>query len=79
MARHYCGWTPNGVEERFKTHLAGNGAKLVKAVVEAGDKVEVARVWECEDWRIAREQERRMKRTHHLESYCPVCRKNARC
>ena len=77
-AQHYCGYTPNGVEQRLQTHLAGNGAKLVKAVVEAGRKVEVARVWEEDDWKAARARERRMKNTHHLPRYCPICRKNGR-
>jgi len=75
-AQHYCGWTPNGVDDRLALHLSGNGSKLVKAVVATGMSVMVARVWEHEDWQTARQQERRMKNTHHLPSYCPVCRKN---
>ena len=74
-ARHYCGWTPNGVEQRLATHLSGNGAKLVKAVVANGSAVVVARIWECSNWQEARQQERRMKNTHNLPSYCPVCRR----
>ena len=72
-AKHYCGWTPNGVEQRLKIHLSGNGAKLVKATVENGSQVEVVRVWEEKDWEAARARERRMKNTHHLPSYCPIC------
>jgi len=73
-AQHYCGWTSNGVEQRLATHLAGNGSKLVKAVVANGSEVAVARVWDHDGWQTARQRERRMKNTHHLPSYCPVCR-----
>lgn len=73
-AQHYCGWTLNGIEQRLAVHLSGHGAKLVKAVVANGSAVVVARSWECGGWREARQQERRMKNTHNLPSYCPVCR-----
>lgn len=74
-AQHYCGWTSNGVEARLGTHLSGRGAKLVKAAVEAGLQVVVARSWQYGNWQEARQQERRLKNTHNLPSYCPVCRK----
>lgn len=73
-AQHYLGFTPNGVESRLEKHLKGKGAKLVKAVVDLGRAVVVARIWEHDDWKEARAQERRMKRTNHLPSYCPICR-----
>ena len=72
-AGHYLGWTQNGVADRLTTHLAGNGAKLVKAAVAVGCKVGVAATWSHNDWRDARRQERQMKRTHNVARYCPVC------
>ncbi|KKN45087.1 hypothetical protein LCGC14_0686690 [marine sediment metagenome] len=30
-AQHYCGWTPNGIDQRLTSHLKGTGAKLVKS------------------------------------------------
>ncbi len=73
-AQHYCGFTPNGVEQRLAVHLAGNGARLVKAVVEAGREVEVARIWKHENWQEARSQERHLKRQHNGPRLCPICR-----
>ncbi len=72
-AGHYCGWTPNGVEQRLEKHLKGNGAKLVKAVVASGRAVVVAATWKHDDCQEARRQERQMKQTHNLARYCPVC------
>ena len=72
-AQHYLGYTPNGVEQRLATHLSGNGAKLVKAAVEDGCQIEVAKVWEHKDWREAREHERQLKRQHNGPRFCPVC------
>ena len=72
-AQHYIGWTANGVDDRLAVHLAGNGAKLVKAATEVGIVVTVARVWEHEDWRSAREHERQLKRQKNGPRFCPVC------
>ena len=77
-AQHYSGYTPNGVPERLATHLSGNGAKLVRAAVAVGCKVVVARVWEHEDWREAREHERQLKRQKNGPRFCPECQKNGR-
>ncbi len=42
--RHYIGWALD-VDERVAKHLAGDGSRLVRAVVAAGIGVTVARVW----------------------------------
>ena len=73
-ARHYCGYTPNGVEDRLALHRAGNGARLVRALMLAGGDFTLARKWEYPTVSQARVHERRMKTTHHLDYYCPVCR-----
>lgn len=73
-AQHYCGWTGNGVAARLATHLKGNGAKIIAAAVCSGLTIRVVRTWQHDSWREARCQERRLKNTHHLNYYCPVCR-----
>jgi len=73
-AGHYIGWTPNGTEERLKTHLSGQGAKLVKEAIRVGCQVMVAMEWEHKDWKEAREHERQLKRQKNGPRFCPVCK-----
>lgn len=73
-AKHYVGFTPNGVKARLKQHQNGNGAKLTAAVAEAGHDMVVARTWDFgKDWLAAREYERTLKRQGGHSSICPVC------
>ena len=72
-AGHYCGYTPNGVQKRLDQHLAGNGARLVQAAVTIGSRVTIAEEWHHDDPYAAREQERKMKRSHNLPRYCRLC------
>jgi predicted GIY-YIG superfamily endonuclease len=67
-ARHYLGFTRN-VENRIRRHRRGRGSPLVRAVVESGIEIFLARRWE----RVTRAFERRL---HRRESRlaCPICR-----
>lgn len=71
-AGHYCGMTAN-LEARLQLHRTGRGAKLTKAVSEAGISFEVARLWKVESWEEARDLERKLKRRHNGPRLCPIC------
>lgn len=66
-AGHYIGWTSD-IEGRLAQHRAGTGAKLMRAVHEAGLTFEVAGTWPG-----TKNDERRLKRRHNHGRYCPVC------
>jgi hypothetical protein len=51
----------------------GRGAKLMKAIVEAGITFELVRLWKTETWEEARELERKLKARHDGPSLCPIC------
>ncbi|HYE94480.1 MAG TPA: GIY-YIG nuclease family protein [Terriglobales bacterium] len=70
-AAHYLG-SANDVEERVKEHVSGQGSPLVKAAVEAGCRVEVARVWEAAKG-YGRRLERRLKDRKESTRLCPKC------
>lgn len=63
-ARHYLGWSAGTGEDRIEAHRAGHASKLTAAVVRAGIKIEVGRIWP----EGTREQEHRMKA--HSERLC---------
>ena len=67
-ARHYVGWTEGAVEDRIAYHRSGRGAVLLRAVNEAGIGWSVV-----ETFPGTRYDERRIKKSHHRERYCPVC------
>lgn len=71
-AGHYIGWTED-LEGRLRDHLSGRGSPLVRAAVEAGSLVVVARLWPDRDRRF----ERRLHNTHGSR-LCPRCRKEER-
>jgi predicted GIY-YIG superfamily endonuclease len=73
-ARHYCGWTPRLVADRLKLHETGRGANICKHAVLNGAELELIRVWNFNTWQEAREFECKLKRTHNLGRYCPLCR-----
>lgn len=75
-ARHYCGYTPGLVADRLKLHEAGQGANICKHAVLNGAELRLARTWNFNTWQEAREFERKLKRTHHLGRYCPLCKEN---
>lgn len=68
-AKHYLGWTgKEDVYDRVLQHVAGRGSPLVRAAVQAGSLVVVARTWADSD----RFEERRLK-GHSSTRYCPIC------
>jgi predicted GIY-YIG superfamily endonuclease len=67
-AHHYIGWAKD-LDRRLEHHRAGTGANLMRVVGEAGIGWSVARVWPGE----GRDFERRLKNTHNVRRYCPVC------
>jgi predicted GIY-YIG superfamily endonuclease len=68
-ARHYLGWASD-IDKRLARHMSGKGARLVKAVIEAGCRVELVAVWEG----ASRDEERRMKNSNAVgKRYCPIC------
>jgi predicted GIY-YIG superfamily endonuclease len=44
-ASHYAGWTEGPVEDRLARHLAGTGARLIRAALKAGLSVHLVRTW----------------------------------
>jgi hypothetical protein len=78
-ARHYLRFTPdNDVSRRVAEHLAG-GAKasaLVRAAIQAGFRVTVARAWTGPD--ADRTRERQLKNGKKMPRHCPVCRERKR-
>lgn len=68
MAQHYIGWSPDA-PKRFAKHTAGQGARIVAAVMAAGIGFEVAATWPGD-----RRLERRLKRWHNARKLCPICR-----
>jgi predicted GIY-YIG superfamily endonuclease len=71
-AGHYIGMTAN-LDVRLQLHRTGRGAKLTKAVSEAGITFEVSRLWQVDTWEEARALERKLKRRHNGPSLCPIC------
>lgn len=70
-ARHYLGWTEGDDPwPRIIRHLQGQGSPLVRAAVESGSLVTLARTWSDSD----RYKERRIKNGGGLRRVCPVCR-----
>jgi predicted GIY-YIG superfamily endonuclease len=67
-ARHYTGWTTD-LTARLVEHAAGRGARLLAVVVAAGIGWQLARTWDG-----TRALERRLKRWHGANKYCPLCR-----
>ena len=68
-AQHYLGFTED-LEARIERHKTGNGSPLVRAVVNAGIEIELARTWSGD-----RKLERRLKDRHNTpKQLCPICR-----
>lgn len=70
-SQHYCGYARN-VNHRVKKHMNphANTASLVRAMHEQGIGFVLARVWPDGDPAF----ERKLKRSHNLRRYCPVCK-----
>lgn len=68
-ALHYLGWTRAGrLDERLAEHRAGQGARLMAVIKEAGIGFELARTWPG-----PRALERQLKRRHKIRRACPLC------
>ncbi len=68
-AKHYVGYAKD-VEARIERHKAGNGARLIQVITEAGIGFVVARVWKGK----TRTFERKIKDSHNTAKYCPICK-----
>jgi predicted GIY-YIG superfamily endonuclease len=64
------GWSRQ-LDRRLAHHAAGTGANFLRVVREAGLTWTLARVWEGQD----RAFERKLKDTHRVRIYCPLCAK----
>ena len=73
-ARHYCGWTSDeDVSRRVREHTdcLQSGSPLVRAAIQAGCRVRIARTWTGPD--ADRRLERRIKNLHGTR-VCPLCK-----
>jgi len=68
-AGHYLGFAED-VEARIARHRAGNGARLVEVITQAGIGFTVARVWPAGN----RAFERKLHRRKASPRLCPICR-----
>ena len=71
-ARHYLGYADDyRLSERIAAHKTGHGSHLTKAVVAAGHKLTVVKVW----LGGSRSLERELKNRKNVpRTLCPVCR-----
>lgn len=69
VARHYLGFAEHDVAARVAQHVRRQGSPLVAAVIAAGGRVTLERVWTGVD----RGFERRLKRRHETPRLCPRC------
>ena len=70
-ARHYMGWASD-VHERIEQHAAGQGARLMEVVTDAGITWRVTITWQG-----SRFLERRLKNRKNAPGLCPRCRYQA--
>jgi predicted GIY-YIG superfamily endonuclease len=67
-AGHYLGYSKH-LWFRIITHRANNGAKLLKAINEAGIEWSVVRTWSVK----SQELERQLKNLKNSPKLCPIC------
>jgi len=67
-ARHYVGFADD-VERRVRRHCRGQGSPLVRAAVESGIEIFLARRWE----NVTRAFERRIHALGGSRRRCPIC------
>jgi len=77
-ARHYLGSTTN-LKGRLEQHARGNGARLMRVIIEAGITWRLARVWKFDGIWEARKFESHLKRHHKnvARTLCPICQEEA--
>jgi predicted GIY-YIG superfamily endonuclease len=66
-ARHYLG-SADDLDARLERHRAGNGARLIEVITQAGIGFTLARTWEG-----GRKEERKLKDQHNSPRLCPIC------
>lgn len=67
-AGHYLGYAED-LDRRLASHRAGNGARLLQVVAQAGIGFTLARTWDGN-----RALERRLKNRKEAPRLCPLCR-----
>jgi len=72
-AGHYLG-SSSHLDTRLALHRAGNGARLMEVVSDAGISWELARLWECDCREASLALERKLKHRHESPRLCPICR-----
>jgi hypothetical protein len=69
-AKHYLGFCEEGgLEQRIDKHRRGAGAKLLRAVAQAGIGFRVVRTWA----QGTRDEERKLKNRGGAARICPCC------
>jgi hypothetical protein len=69
-AGHYLGYTGESrLSERLSEHARGRGARLIKAALNAGSKLYLARTWPNGTLDL----ESKLKRQQHFKLLCPLC------
>jgi predicted GIY-YIG superfamily endonuclease len=71
-AGHYLG-SAHDLEERLARHRAGNGARLIEVITQAGIDFEISRLWRFDTCEEARAWEHTLKRRQHNGRECPIC------
>ena len=72
-ARHYVGYADD-IQARFQVHKSGQGAKILRACNQKGIDYKIVRVIMGD-----RKMERRIKNTHNVKRYCPICAGDKMC
>ena len=68
-AQHYCGYTEGSVTDRVQRHIRGNGSRICAAAARLNLTFYIVRIWRDGN----RELERKIKGSHNLSRYCPLC------
>lgn len=73
-AQHYIGIAEDA-EKRFKRHLAGNGARLIRAAVQANIGIEFTKhiISTHDGYSVAKAEEKRIKSHKNHKKRCPEC------
>jgi hypothetical protein len=69
-ARHYIGFCFESTAARLARHMAGNGAKILRALNAAGIAYRIVRTWDEGDKVL----ERKLKGRKNAKRLCPVCK-----
>lgn len=77
-ASHYLGYTPDArpghMNSRLVKHLCGRGARITRAVVQAGGSF----LWVPLDPKGDRKLERKLKNRRNHRRLCPICKAEGR-